>query len=64
MRGDPMNANDKWKKENTRIVTLRLNNNTDAEIIRWIDELKSAKISVNGEIKKAVIAYLRGEQNV
>ena len=34
-----MNANEKWKKENTRIVTLRLNNNTDAEIIRWIDEL-------------------------
>lgn len=59
-----MNANDKWKKENTRIVTLRLNNNTDAEIIRWIDELKSPKISVNGEVKKAVIAYLRGAKNV
>jgi hypothetical protein len=59
-----MNANDKWKKDNTRIVTLRLNNNTDAEIIRWIDELKTAKVSVNGEIKKAIITYLGGGKNV
>lgn len=55
-----MNANDKWKKENTKLVTLRLNNNTDKAIIEWIEELKKLGKSVNGEIKKAVINYLGG----
>lgn len=53
-----MNANDKWKKENTMIVTFRFNKKTDAEIIKWIEEIKEEKKSVQGEVKKIIKKHL------
>lgn len=53
-----MNANDKWKKENTVIVPLRFNKKTDEEIVKWITNLKEEKQSVQGEIKKIIKKHL------
>ncbi len=53
-----MNANDKWKKENTVTITLRFNKKTDEEIVKWITNLKKEKKSVQGEIKKLIKKHL------
>lgn len=54
-----MNANDKWKKENTVQVPLRFNRKTDPEIVEWIEKLKAEDIPVSGEIKKILKEYLK-----
>lgn len=53
-----MNSNDKWKKEHTILVPLRLNKKTDEEIVKWVSSLKEQKIPVQGEIKKIIKKYL------
>lgn len=57
-----MNANEKWKKKNTIMVALRLNRNTDAEIVNWIENIKQSKSSVSAEIKKAILNYIGDEK--
>lgn len=58
-----MNANEEWKRKNTVMATLRLNRNTDAEIINWIESIKQSKGSVAAEIKKAILNYIGGAQD-
>nr|DAF47946.1 MAG TPA: hypothetical protein [Siphoviridae sp. ct0D87] len=43
-------ANNKFNKANTRMVSLRLNYNTDADIIKRLDEVDSKM----GYIKKLI----------
>ena len=43
-------ANNKFNKANTRMVSLRLNYNTDADIIKKLDEVDSKM----GYIKKLI----------
>lgn len=50
-----MNANDRWKKENTVVIQIRLNRNTDDELITWIEHLKENKVSVAGRIKEELM---------
>lgn len=47
-------AQDKWAKENTTFVGLKLNNNTDRRIIEWLTK----QASKQGAIKEAIIYYL------
>lgn len=50
-----MNSNDRWKKENTMVIQIRLNRNTDDELITWIEYLKENKISVAGRIREELM---------
>lgn len=43
-------AKKKWQKENTRIVSLKLQNSTDEDIIKYLDSVESK----NGTIRKAL----------
>ena len=47
-------AIDKYQKANIRRVVLKLNKNTDQDIIEFLDGLKS----VNGEIKRILREYI------
>lgn len=46
---------DEWQKANMRRVVIKLNKNTDADIIAELDK----QDSVQGYIKKAVRAYMK-----
>lgn len=46
---------DEWQKKNIRRVVIKLNKNTDADIIEHIDKQES----VQGYIKEAIRAYMK-----
>ena len=50
-------AIEKYQKLNIRRVVLKLNKNTDQDIIAWLEGLKS----VQGEVKKAIREYMKKE---
>ena len=49
-----MRATMKYEKANIKRVVLKLNKNTDQDIIEFLDGLKS----VNGEIKRILREYI------
>lgn len=50
-------AKTKWDKENTLMVTMKLNKSRDADIIAWLTTAKSKQ----GSIKQAIRAYMNKE---
>ena len=48
-------AKKRWMKENTTVIRVKLNHNTDAEIVEYI----KAVDSVAGLIKKALKEYIQ-----
>lgn len=50
-------AKTKWDKENTLMVTMKLNKSRDADIIAWLATVKSRQ----GSIKQAIRAYMNKE---
>lgn len=46
-------TNDEWKAKNTVQLTLRLNRNTDAEIIKMLDETKPLAAQIKEILRKA-----------
>lgn len=52
-------ANNKFNKANTRMVSLRLNYNTDADIIKKLDEVDSKM----GYIKELIRKDLQTKKN-
>lgn len=50
-------AKTKWDKENTLMVTMKLNKSRDADIIAWLGTVKSKQ----GSIKQAIRAYMNKE---
>lgn len=54
-----LSAHDKFDKENTQRVSLKLNKNTDAEILEWLNRQKSKQ----GAIKNAIMCKIKSESN-
>ena len=52
-------ANDAWKKANTVIFSIRLQNSTDADIIERLAGAKSRQ----GEVKKLIRLGMEAERN-
>ena len=50
---------DQWAKDHTQFVGLKLNNNTDADILAAINAAKSKQ----GFIKEAIRFYLKAATN-
>lgn len=50
-------ANAKYKKENVKRVVLQLNKNTDADIIKYLDQFEN----VTGEIKRLIRCAISGK---
>lgn len=48
-------AKREWVKANTTFVGLKLNNNTDAEIISWLEQQPTKQ----GAIKEALKDYIK-----
>ena len=46
-------TNDEWKAKNTVQLTLRLNRNTDADIIKMLDESQPLAAHVKEILQKA-----------
>lgn len=46
-------TNDEWKAANTLQLTLRLNRNTDADIIKMLDESKPLAAQIKKLLRKA-----------
>lgn len=46
-------TNDEWKAVNTLQLTLRLNRNTDADIIKLLDETKPLAAQIKEILRKA-----------
>lgn len=51
-------AKKRWMKENTTVIRVKLNHNTDAEIVEYIKNVDS----VAGLIKKALREYIKNHQ--
>lgn len=47
-------ASNKYNKENTKTYLIRLNINTDSDLIRWMDSQKNK----NGYIRKLIVQDL------
>lgn len=51
-------AHDRFDRENTKRVSLKLNKNTDAEILAWLDKQESKQ----GAIKGAIMYKIKSER--
>lgn len=51
-------ATEKYQNEHITRVVVKLNDNTDKDLIERYDTLKSLKMNVSGELKKAWREYL------
>ena len=52
-------AHIQWVKENTTRIAVKLNNNTDADILNRLETVESKQ----GYIKQALRAYIAQERN-
>lgn len=59
MEEKKISSNEKYKKEKTMMISLRLNKSTDKEIIDYLEEARSEGRSVQGEIKKMLKEFLK-----
>ena len=53
-------ATAQYDRENTRRVNLKLNNNTDADIIQWLEEQKNLD-GIQGAIKCLIREKIKKE---
>ena len=54
-------AKKRWMAENTMRVTLRLNHNTDKDLLKYLQERESEGLSFAGAFKEALKEKIRRE---
>lgn len=47
-------AKREWTRANTTMVTLKLNNRTDADIIEWLQQAESKQRAIKDAIRKTM----------
>jgi len=53
-------AKKKWIKENTTTMSLRLNHNTDADIIKWLNNMPNRQGYIKSAIRRDIARQNEG----
>jgi len=59
MEDKKISSNEKYKKEKTWFIGMRLNRNTDKEVIEYLESVPDKGITIQNEIKRIIKLYLK-----